>query len=114
MDIYMMGHFKNLNERDLTEIRDEQALWFADRIKPGVTLADMQKTQIDGCEALSFESPAPMKGRQWRQWALVKNQQAFVIVSAVSNENEKELMPDVRSMITSFHVLKPTDPYPGF
>ena len=114
MDIYMMGHFKNLEERDLKEIRDEQALQFADKVKPGVTLADMKKTIVDGCEALYFRSPAPMPGRQWRQWALVKNQQTFVIVSAVSDQNEKLLMPDVESMVASFRVLKPIDPYPGF
>lgn len=113
MDIYMMGRFKGLSDDQLKEIRNEQALWFADKVSPGATIAMMKIETVDGCEALSFEAKAPLEGRKWRQWAFVKDSQAFVIVSTLDDQNEAKLLPDVEAMIKSFHIVKPALPFPG-
>lgn len=112
MDVYMMGRFDELDDSRMKQIRNEQALWFADRMRPGVKIEAMNTTTVDGCEALSFETKAPMEGRQWRQWAFVKDNQAFVIVSAVDDKNESKLIPDVEAMVSSFRVIEPVSPFP--
>jgi hypothetical protein len=61
-----------------------------------------------------YKSKAPEKGRQWRQWAFVKNGQALLIVSAVGDETEAILIPDVEKMVSSFHIIEPAVPFPGF
>ncbi|MFA6208949.1 MAG: WG repeat-containing protein [Candidatus Obscuribacterales bacterium] len=106
MDIYMMGRFEGLNDQQLKEIRNEQALWFADKLSPGATMAMMNVETVDGCEALSFQVETPVAGRQWRQWAFIKNGQAFVIVSTLDDKNEAKLLPEVKTMISTFHVVK--------
>jgi hypothetical protein len=113
MDVYMMGRFRCLSERQLKDIRAEQALWFADKIEMGVTVAEMKAATVDNCDALFFESKAPIAGRQWRQWAFVKNGQAFVIVSTIDDKNEDALLPDVKAMVSTFHVVEPPAPFPG-
>jgi len=114
MDIYMMGRFVGLNDQQLKDIRDEQALVWADKIHNCITVNDMTKTTVDGAEALYFKTKATVEGRQWRQWAFVKNGQSFVIVSTVDDKNEATLIPDVEKMVQSFHVVEPPVPFPGF
>ncbi len=113
MDIYMNGRFKGLNEQQLVDIRDEQALVFADRMHNGVTIADMTPTTVDGADALYYKTKSPVKGRQWRQWTFVKNDQSFIIVSTVADENEAKLIPEVEKMVHSFHVVNPAVSFPG-
>lgn len=114
MDIYMNGRFKGLKEQQLKDIRDEQALVFADRMHNGVTVEEMTPITVDGVEALYYKTKAPVEGRQWRQWAFIKGGQSFLIVSAVSDQNEAKLIPDVEKMVQSFHVLEPPIPFPGY
>jgi hypothetical protein len=44
----------------------------------------------------------------------VKNGQALLIVSAVGDETEAILIPDVEKMVSSFHIIEPAVPFPGF
>lgn len=114
MDIYMFGRFKGLDDNQLNSIRDKNALWFANRMSPEVAIKDMESKIVGGVEALYFKAKAPVENRQWRQWALVKNGQIFLIVSAVDDKNESKLVPDVEAMVSSFQVVEPGVPAPGY
>ena len=107
MDIYYYGSYSADNPAQQTEtwgrIRNSWAIGFASRAKRGVTVSEMQPVSVDGVEALFFESPAPRPGVTWRQWSLVKNGHAFVIVSALPVDDRK-LLADVESMVKSFRV----------
>ena len=85
-------------------IRNSWATGFASRLRPGVKISEMQRASVDGVEALYFQAPAPRHGVMWRQWVLVKNGHAFVIVSTLAN-NDTKLLADVESMVKSFRVI---------
>jgi hypothetical protein len=112
--IYLLGRFVNLDDQQLEEIRNEEALTWGDKASSGITIADMSPKTVDGCEALYFKTNAPAKYQQWRQWVFVKNKQAFLILSTIDDKNETILMPDVEKMVSSFHVIEPAVPFPGF
>lgn len=107
MDIYYYGSYsadKREQELDLwKKIRNSWAIGFASRFKRDVTIDEMRNVTVDGVEALYFESPTPRPGVVWRQWALVKNGQAFVIVSSLPS-NDEQLRSAVESMVKSFRV----------
>ncbi len=106
MDVYMMGTY-SANPPNATtlmkNVRSELAIQFARNVKPGVTPKDMKKVQIAGAEALYFEAPSPRPGTMWRQWAFLKNGQAFVIVSVVAKD-DRQVWTDVDAMVSSFQV----------
>jgi hypothetical protein len=108
MDIYMMGHYSGLDDQKLKEVREAIAMRFATTVDPSANLDMMKQVTVDGVAALYFESQSPKKhDARWRQWALVKNRQAFIIVSSLDLKNEDKLLPDVQAMIASFHVTQP-------
>src|SRR6185503_2150507 len=105
MDIYYYGTYsadKPEQEPALaTKIRNSWAIGFASNLNPKITPDEMKGVTVDGVEALYFESPAPRPGVVWRQWALVKNRHAFVIVSSLPAHDE-QLRSAVESMVKSF------------
>ena len=107
MDIYYYGVYSSdeISQQELTwkRVRNSWATGFASRLKPGVTISEMKPVSVDGVESLYFESPTPRPGGMWRQWALVKNGHAFVIVSTLPAD-DKKLLADVESMVKSFRV----------
>lgn len=110
MDIYMMGHYsaeEGQNKADLyAKARRHVALTFARNFKKDVTVADMQKTDIAGAEALYFTIPSPPKPQIiWRQWAFVKKGWCFLIASAIDKKLEDRYLPDVKKMIDSFKLV---------
>ena len=109
MDIYYMGtySFEKNAEKSLRRIRDEVAMTFASRLNKDVDSGDMKKVNIDGSEALYFETPTPRPGVTWRQWVLVKNGLALAIVSAIDAANEKAILPDIEAMVKTLHVQRP-------
>lgn len=113
MDIYIKGRFINLSEEELKAIRNEQAMFFAEKISWSAKLSEMQTVSVDGVEALYYECKAPIKDRFWRQWVFIKNGQAFTIVSTLEEENQANLLPEVKAMVASFHVIEPAFPFPG-
>jgi hypothetical protein len=108
MDIYYYGTYSSddpLQQASLWErVRNSWAIGFASHFKRDVTVAEMSKVSVDGVEALSFQIPTPRPGVVWRQWALVKNGRAFVIVSTLPTD-DKQLLSDVESMVKSFRVV---------
>jgi hypothetical protein len=107
MDIYYYGSYSAEDPAQQTttweRVRNSWATGFASRLKRDVKISEMERRSVDGVEALYFESPTPRPGVMWRQWALVKNGHAFVIVSTLSND-DKTSLADVESMIKSFRV----------
>lgn len=107
MDIYYYGSYsadKKAEEEALwKQIRNSWAIGFASRAKRDTTIAEMSSVTIDGVEAVYFQSPTPRPGVVWRQWAFVKNGQAFVIVSTLPESDDK-LRSAVESMVKSFRV----------
>jgi len=107
MDIYYYGVYSSddasQQEPTWKRIRNSWATGFASRLKPGVTISEMKPVSVDGVESLYFESPTPRPGGMWRQWSLVKNGHAFVIVSTLPVD-DKKLLADVESMVKSFRV----------
>jgi hypothetical protein len=108
MDIYYYGVYSADDpeqEQALWEkIRDSWAIGFASNFKRGISIAEMQKVSVDGVEALYFETTTTRPGVIWRQWALVKNGKAFVIVSTLPS-GDKQLLSDVEAMVKSFRVV---------
>ncbi len=107
MDIYYYGSYsadKKTEEAALwKQIRNSWAIGFASRVKRDTTIYEMSSVTIDGVEAVYFQSPTPRPGVVWRQWAFVKNGQAFVIVSTLPESDDK-LRSAVESMVKSFRV----------
>lgn len=108
MDIYYYGSYSSDDPSQQTatweRIRNSWATGFASRLKRGVSVSEMQPASVDGVEALYFQAPTPRPGVMWRQWALVKNGHAFVIVSTLPVD-DKKLLADVESMVKSFRVV---------
>lgn len=108
MDIYYYGSYSSEDPSQQTvmweRVRDSWATGFASRLRRGVKISEMQPASVDGVEALYFQAPAPRPGVMWRQWVLVKNGHAFVIVSTLPN-NDTNLLGDVESMVKSFRVI---------
>ena len=107
MDIYHLGtySFEKEADKELLKIRDACAVNFAKGIKPDVKLEEMKKTEIDGCEALFLETPAPKEKVMWRQWVFAKGGRAIAIVSAL-DEGKDALLKDVKAMAASFKFVK--------
>lgn len=106
MDIYYYGRYSSDDSSQQViweRVRNSWAIGFASRFKRAVTISEMQPVSIDGVDSLYFQTLTPRPGVMWRQWALVKNGHAFVIVSTLPADN-KDLLSDVESMVKSFHV----------
>jgi hypothetical protein len=108
MDIYYYGSYSSDDPSQQMlmweRVRNSWAISFASRLKRGVEISEMEPASVDGVEALYFQAPTPRPGVTWRQWALVKNGHAFVIVSTLPS-NDKELLAAVESMVKSFRVI---------
>lgn len=109
MDVYYYGSYSSDEPSQQAlmweRIRNLWATTFASRLKRGVSISEMQAVPVDGVEALYFQSPTSRPGVMWRQWALVKNGQAFVIVSTLPAD-DKKLLADLEAMVKSFRVRR--------
>jgi hypothetical protein len=111
MDVYMMGHYSATNESERDAIyskaRKHVSELFARNFKSDLAGSDFTVETVSGVKALFFTSPAPKHPeRIWRQWAFVKDGWCFVIVSVIDKTNESKLLPDVKSMISTFEIAK--------
>jgi hypothetical protein len=106
MDVFTAGCYSSDNPKEASAVyaqaRERTAMVFASGMVPKVKPADMKHTTVDGTDALYFECPTPRPGATWRQWAFVKNGQAFLIVSSLDNKKEAQFLPDVKGMVASF------------
>ncbi len=107
MDIYVMGRYSATNQTDeaalFGQVREAIAIQFASNFKKDISVKEMKEVTIGKVAALHYEVAAPT-GVIWRQWVVVDSGKAFVIVSAIKPEQEKEILPDVLKMVASFRV----------
>jgi hypothetical protein len=106
MDIYWLGHYSP-DRADpapfFGRVREALALSFVKGFIRDVSLKNMSAKRMGRNETLYFETVTP-SGVVWRQWVLIENGDAFAIVSAIKPEMEKQLLPDVLSMVSSFEI----------
>lgn len=114
MDIYILGRYSGLSPEETRQARNTNAMNFARMLDKSANIEAMKELKVDGCDAIYFETKAP--GRpdcQWRQWSLIKNGEAFVIVSSIDGKNATKLVPEVQAMVASFHVAETPPVSPG-
>jgi hypothetical protein len=114
MDIYELGSYstddKSAPPDWINSIRGDVALEWAQRVTPTATRDDLQSAKVGPYEALYFESLIPSqldKKLRWRQWVFVESNRCYFIVSTISPELEKDILPDVEQMVASIRVKKP-------
>ncbi len=114
LDIYMFGRYSGLSAEKTREVRNANAIRFAKQFDQTIKPESMKELKVGDCDALYYETTPPHRpdGR-WRQWSLVKNGEAFVIVSAIQDKNASVLVPQVQNMVASFHVSEPAPESPG-
>jgi hypothetical protein len=108
MDIYFLGHYTaDAKQPDLIEkARAHAAMFILGQFPAPPKVETMQRIRVASGEAL-YARVLPRPGVVWRQWALVKDGNAFLIVSALPEEKEGELSPVVDEMVRTFGPLQP-------
>ncbi len=108
MDIYVMAEYSGAeDDPKLPEkMREAAALLFARNFKEDVTAKDMSIVRVGEYDSLHFKVPTPRPGTTWRQWAIAEEGQVILIVSAIDNANEKEVLPGVEAAIKTFEMKK--------
>jgi hypothetical protein len=108
MDVYMLGHYSSTNKEEeaalFGRVKEALAVQFAKPFQKDVSPKDMTDVSVGKLRALHFQGAGPT-GIVWRQWVIVDSGSAFAIVSAIKSEHEKEILPDVLKMVSSFKVL---------
>ena len=114
MDIYIMGRYSGLSPEESKTFRNSNALKFAKMFDNSITTEKMQEVKVDESDAIYWETSKMKRPNcRWRQWSLIKNGEAFVIVSTIADENASKLWPEVQAMVASFHVTEPAPTSPG-
>jgi len=103
LDIYFAGQIGSLET--INDARIRIAKQYAEPITPGVTEASMQEDTFSSQKVLFYKTVIQSNKTIWRQWAIVANEQCFVLVSAIKPEDETIIFPDVEKMIQSFKVI---------
>ncbi len=106
LDVYDYGHYTADPTRpDLfDQVRRYFALRDVSRWPNPPTLAQMTTVKVAGADALYLRVDTPRPGGLWRQWSVVVDGHAFVIVSAMPKDREAALAPAVDRMVASFAV----------
>jgi len=112
LDVYILGRVTTEDSTQLDEtIRKANlhvSLKMAGNFKRGVREEDLRDVYLAGVKSLYFEHLISRPdGAQimWRQWALTKNGQSFLIVSAIDKAQERQIFPDVQAMLKGFDAL---------
>jgi hypothetical protein len=110
MDIYDYGHVTaDPAHPDLIDkVRAFYAVHEVAAWPNAPTLAQMTTVKVAGADALHLRTDTPRPGGLWRQWAVVVDGHAFVIVSAMDKSREADLGPAVDKMVASFALTPAT------
>ncbi|MEM6560221.1 MAG: hypothetical protein AAF656_01365, partial [Planctomycetota bacterium] len=84
--------------------RFDNALRFARQADTGVVAADLTPTRLAGYDAIYFETINPDTQSAWRQWSLVENGKAFVIVAVQQQPETTDLPAGIAAMLETFTV----------
>lgn len=111
LDVYILGRVTTEDAAKMDEtVRRANvhvALRMAGNFKRGVREEDLRDVYVAGAKALYFEHLISRPdGAQimWRQWALTKKGQSFLIVSAIDKAQERVIFPDVQDMLKGFDI----------
>ena len=109
LDIYHFGHFTAPEgEPDFeNKVRAHFAVQNVSMWPEPPTEGQMKVVEAAGREMLHLRADTPRPGGVWRQWAVVADGHAFVIVSAMPKDREAKLLPAVEKMVESFKVNPP-------
>ncbi len=112
LDVYDFGHYAADPARpDLyARVREHFALRDVAGWPHPPTLAQMATVKVAGVDALYLRADTPRPGGLWRQWSLVADGHAIVMVSAMPRDREVTLGPAVDRMVASFGSLPPPPP----
>jgi hypothetical protein len=105
-DVYYFGHFTAPEgEPDFArKVREHFAVAQVSQWPEPPTAGQMTLVDVAGTEALHLKADTPRPGGVWRQWSLLVEGHAFVIVSAMPKAREPDLVPAVEQMLKSFKV----------
>jgi len=114
MDIYVMAEYSSTppDPKLQEKMREAAAMLFAQNFKKGITAKEMTVTKVGAYDALHLKA-SPRPGVMWRQWAIAEDGQSFVIVSAIDEANEKDVLPGVEEMLKTFELKKREQPKGG-
>ena len=101
MDFYYFGHFTadpDLFERVRVHFAEQSVSRWPDAPKA----SQMKLVKVGERESLYLKIDTPRPGGVWRQWSMVIDGHAFVIVSAMPKDKEAALVPAVEQMVSSF------------
>jgi hypothetical protein len=106
MDIYVMAEFSDASgDAELpAKMREATAVRFARAFKKDVSANDMHLLKVGTYDALHFKTPTPRQGTTWRQWAIAEAGQVIVVVSAMDDALEAQVLPGVEAALKSFEV----------
>ena len=109
MDIYHFGHYTApANDPGFEKkVREHVAMLMIGNWPDPTTVDKMSVVKVAGHEALELKIDTPRPGGVWRQWSLVVDGDAFLIVSVMPKTSEAELTPAIEKMVASFRVTKP-------
>lgn len=104
MDIYYYGHFASAvaDVAFAQRVREHFAVEELSGWPTPPTLKDMTAAKVNGVDAVALRIDTPRPGGVWRQWSLVVDGHAFVIVSAMPKEREAAIAPQVDQMVQTF------------
>ncbi|MCL1910198.1 MAG: hypothetical protein FWG05_04610 [Kiritimatiellaeota bacterium] len=109
MDIYVLGSYSTDNPEEAgglhKKLRAHFAMVFAKTFGEGGTPDDMREVALNNYPALHFETLS-RTGDIWRQWVVVEDGKAFLIVSEIKPEQDAEIWPGVQKMIGTFKIAK--------
>jgi hypothetical protein len=109
MDIYYFGHYtKPKGQPDFEgKVREHVALQMVGNWPDPPKLEQMTATTVSGHDALVLKVDTPRPGGVWRQWSILVDGEAFLIVSAMPKVSEGELVPAIEKMVASFKATEP-------
>ncbi len=109
MDIYVMaGYSSRPDDPQLpAKMREGVAMIFAKNFKKDVKVKDMSIVKVGAHDALHFKVPTPRPGTTWRQWAIAEGGQTVVVVSAIDDAKEGDVLPGVEAALKTFTMKKP-------
>jgi hypothetical protein len=109
MDIYDYGQFTIAKgDGDLPKkIREYFAVANISDWPNPPTVDQMSITKVGETDALYLKIDTPRPGGVWRQWSMVIEGHAYLIVSAMPKEREKELVPAIEQMVQTFKTTAP-------
>lgn len=108
MDIYYFGHYTRPEGQPDFErkVREHVAMQMIGNWPDPPKLDQMTAAKVGGCDALALKVDTPRPGGVWRQWSVLIDGEAFLIVSAMAKTSEPELVPAIEQMVASFKVAK--------